>query len=185
MDNYDHIRDLWTTINRHFERDDKSIPTAQKRRANEWLSRHEAILAVAERADGYEEFVLSYIQREQSRLRDGRRQRDRPVCTCENINCPLKLGRLPRQIREADAVDDGIQDFRTGQRHQGEPRVLTEAQEAYAELMTATGEILREAITVLTADDEEPRDDPVTLSSETADALDVDADDLPTEAASA
>lgn len=175
MDNYE-IDSLRREVQNKLGREDKSIDDEQKRRTNEWLDRHREILAQVKKAGGYEQFVLSYIQGEQSRnLRGtGGTLRERPLCTCPPSNCPLKQGRLPREIKEADTVDEGIDRFRSVPYHFGEPIVLSEAQDVYAELMMAADEVYREALVIVSGDGE-PRESPVTLSKQARDALGIDA----------
>jgi len=175
MDNYSQTRRLRRRVDDNFNR--SSIEVKQKRRANDWLDRHRNLLAVVEGVDGYEDFVLSYIQREQSRNAAG--EREERVCTCEPSNCPLKKGKLPREVREAPTVDAGIAAFRTRPFHDGEPVVLTEAKEAYGNLVAAAATIYREATIVLTGDDVEAPDEPIELSTQAEEALGA----LPNEAA--
>lgn len=149
--------------------------------AIEWLGRHRDIRAIAGQVSDYEAFVLSYIQREQARHRsrpddhpyDG--SRDRVVCTCNAHNCPLIKGELPREIGDAADLNDGIREFRQRPRHDGDPLVLTEARQVYAEIKAAVDEVHLQAQRILLnwEDGYELPEENITLDEETRQALDI------------
>lgn len=173
---YPHIETLQERVNSHFQRG--SISGDAKQAANEWLQRHRHIRAVADNSRGYEDFVRSYIQREQSRHErsdsDEPGNRNAPLCTCGPQNCPLKQGTLPEELSTAPTINDGIRQFRERPHHDGYPRVLSEARSVYAEVMVAVEEVLQIAETVLKNYDEDgyrPPEEAIEVDNDTAEAL--------------
>jgi hypothetical protein len=154
---------------------------AAKDAAIEWLGRHRDIRAIAGQVSDYEHFVLSYIQREQARFRASgddhpyQGTRETKVCTCDAHNCPLKKGRLPREIAEADDLNEGIREFRQRPSHNGDPLVLSEARQVYAEVKSAVDEVHLQAQRILLnwSDDYEAPAEDITLGEETRQALDI------------
>jgi len=79
--------------------------------------------------EGYEDFLLTFIAREEDRygadtVDDTHHDsvRDVPLCTCDDLGCELKHGRLPLAVRDADDLGRGIREFK--QEHNGDPLVL-------------------------------------------------------------
>lgn len=78
---------------------------------------------------GYEDFLLTFIARENDRYMASsvdethhESVRDEPLCTCDDLGCELKHGRLPLVVRDADDLGRGIREFKQG--HNGDPLVL-------------------------------------------------------------
>lgn len=110
---------------------------ARKMEVNEYLQECRAPLAAVGDGDAFETFLTTHLNRQYDRYQatgDGDRvaePRDRPLCTCENAFCPLKEGRVPEAVRAAPDLERGIRSY--AQDHTGDPLVLTEAREAYAD----------------------------------------------------
>lgn len=90
---------------------------------------------------GYENHVHDYVNRERDRFRgdaeDVEEKREKLLCTCRDPGCPLKTGNVPRQVSEADSLDDGVLSMKES--HGGRPLVLEEALE---EWLDDIGEVL-------------------------------------------
>lgn len=80
--------------------------------------------------NGYENFLLEYVQKEYQKFTDDKRERSDPLCTCSNSQCDLKVGRVPLDVRNADSVSQGIRMFE--QTHTGRPVVLHDARREWA-----------------------------------------------------
>lgn len=108
------------------------------------------------RDDAYENFALSYLQREESKFRpDGTRpdvpgKRDAKLCHCKDSDCPLKRGELPVAVRNADGIDEGILAFK--REHTGYPRVLDEVSDAWAAKCQLVEDALTAALVALNKD---------------------------------
>lgn len=83
--------------------------------------------------EGYENWLTTFIGREHERERlhrQGARPeatpydtlRKTPLCTCGDLGCDLKKGRLPITIRSSTDIGAGIQEFHRV--HAGDPIVL-------------------------------------------------------------
>lgn len=147
------LEELYDKVNRKFSR--TAIPPAVK----EWAARH--LRAIQPDLDqvlggrvGFQDFLLTYIQREVERFQAEDRDavpydelRETPLCTCRDFQCELKKGRLPKAIRTTRTLRDGIRRFK--QTHTGDPIVLegTEdlpgARQAWAEKRGRVWYVLR------------------------------------------
>lgn len=105
------------------------------------------------RENAYEDFLLAYLQEEREKFKLYKQDapndevlegtpydevREQPVCLCDGRTahrCPLKRGVLPREVRNAADIDDGIRAFRGV--HSGNPIALTDGQDAWAEEVAA------------------------------------------------
>lgn len=93
-------------------------------------------------ADGYLDYLSNYINREYTKLQafdkdrpqdhpyDG--ERTQPMCGCADRYCPLKEGRLPREIRISDNPLEALREFKNS--HPGDPYVLISVSDRYDEL---------------------------------------------------
>lgn len=111
---------------------------------------------------------LRPIDRAKQRLQDGPdayrdllRQRlahDRAagyqVCTCDQLNCRVKQGRLPKRVADAADVDRAIAAFAA--QHPGQPLGLFRGQRAMADLVAEVRDRLRTVYVVLESDRETP-----------------------------
>jgi len=107
-----------------------SIDNELKEWASDQLDAVQADLDLITRGrDGYEDFLLTFVAREEDRYgadtvedthHDG--VREVPLCTCDDLGCELKHGRLPFAVRDAAKLDHGIRAFK--QDHNGDPLVL-------------------------------------------------------------
>lgn len=136
--------------------------------ANWKLTQIRPKLQRVKRETAYEDFLLRHLESEREKFRlyrqDGEREeildgtpydelREEPVCTCNgkrSHQCPLKRGILPREVREAGDLDEGIRQFAAN--HDGNPVVLYDAQDAFESLVGAVEKELRELLSVLTLD---------------------------------
>ena len=117
----DTILDLTESIVARFE--NPAISTALKDWANEEVYALQPELdLVLQGDDGYEDFLLDEIQREvekyQARSVDSApydELRERPLCTCDDLGCSLKRGKIPSAIRHADSLTLGIRRFKQSQ----------------------------------------------------------------------
>jgi hypothetical protein len=66
--------------------------------------------------------------------------RDKPLCTCPDPYCDLKMGELPIELQQAADFETGVSDFR--QDHRGSPKVLDEADQAYIDRITSVLDVL-------------------------------------------
>lgn len=96
----------------------------------------------------YEEFILSYLSVQVEEFRSG--ERVDPICTCRDSDCPLKHGRMPREVRRLGSLTDGVRAF--SQRHRGTPLVLEEAREDYLSKRSIVIGTLRRVLAGLTSD---------------------------------
>lgn len=114
--------------------------------------------------DRYRDFLLQELQASRERYQiycaentDERLEaspydevRTEPVCTCSGRyapRCPLKRGELPREIRTADTLAEGIREFRMN--HNGNPLVLTSAQQRWSEEVAEVQTELRKLVSRL------------------------------------
>lgn len=72
--------------------------------------------------DAQEQFLLDYIQREADNP-----ERETPICTCTDLGCKVEDGKLPRDVREADDIREGMKTHQ--QRKFGRVIVFEEARE--------------------------------------------------------
>lgn len=150
---YDAVEESLQKVNRELHKAQPRHEPEDKQRAIEWLRRHRGLRGLARTS--HEEFAIAYIQREQTRTKhppdehphDG--QRDRPLCTCLPSNCPLKQGRLPRELEEAPTLTAGIKSFRARAFHDGEPVVLADARRVYEQSLAAVKEVHDTAYAIL------------------------------------
>jgi len=152
MTGLDAIRRLEKDIHDH--RLDPSVDTRVKLWARARRSEIRSELELVTRPGGYEDFILSYLQREAAKYKaylDGEPaahpyggERTRQLCSCTSSECPLKEERLPRQLDDAESLDRGIVRFRHA--HRGHPLLLDEAREAFAETVTR----VEQALTTIT-----------------------------------
>lgn len=111
---------------------------------------------VLDHDDGYQEFLLEYIQQEAEKDED---DREASVCTCDDFGCKLKRGQLPHVIRDADDMAVGIKEFE--QIHDGTPIVLQEGSAEWSEKRAYCWYVLRELEAHMIAErDEAPDTDP-------------------------
>lgn len=121
------------------------------------------------RENAYKDHLLRYLEAEREKFKlfkqDGETDeileethydelRERPVCTCDGKRahqCPLKRGILPREVRRAEEIDDGIREFRGG--HPGNPIVLEDAQDDWAALVGEVEREMRDLLAILSSDE--------------------------------
>lgn len=110
---------------------DTAVPPETKLWADREMESIQADLDIIQRGDeGFEDFLAAYVAREHERLHyDGdpdrapyETLREVPLCTCRDYGCPLKDGRLPRRIRQADDLHTAIREWTLD--HNGDPLVL-------------------------------------------------------------
>jgi hypothetical protein len=160
---YDAVQESIKKVNRELQKVQPRHDAADKQRAIDWLNRHRGLRALAR--ESHAEFVVAYIQREQTRAsvpvgehpHDG--HRDDPLCTCLASNCPLKQGRLPRELDDAETLSEGIKAFRSRPFHDGEPVVLSEARQVYNQALEASKEVHDTAFQILTHGADAPDED--------------------------
>lgn len=129
-------------------------------RTKEWadqqLSDISRELGIVRRPNGYQDFVLDGILEERSKFRSTEDDlerlpydelRDDPLCTCENSECPIKQGKIPLEIREADDFESGLREFR--QRHPGDPVVLREIRDEWFDLVDRVRSTQRRVLSAL------------------------------------
>lgn len=133
------ISSLSRDITREFRRKGTDLETKQ------WASRQiRAIgtdMELLNKPEGYRDFLLDYINRELTRWRASSPEdleetpydepRSDRLCTCRKEECPIQQGRIPREIRTASSFYRGVREFK--QKHRGDPIVLADAREKWAE----------------------------------------------------
>lgn len=173
------LSSLLEQVNKQFRKPSTSYQTKQY--ANWRIQEIRADFDKATRDNADTDFLLSYIQAECEKFKlsrkDGDKEktleesyydevRENPVCTCDNKlshQCPLKRGILPREVRKADSIDDGIRKFRAN--HNGNPIVLQDAQAEWAELVGRVETELRDILSALSSDEIPPESDWTSSSS--------------------
>jgi len=148
-DRYDTYRRLLLT----------STDPERKREASKHLRRVRPKLRYVLDAQSREEFLLEYLQFEAERYHAGEDDlediaadevRSRSLCTCRDSGCPLKHGKLPVEVQDADSIERGAKEFRQG--HTGDALVFDDAQNALDHLIGYIGEMLDVAIISLRND---------------------------------
>lgn len=139
--------------------------------------------------DGFLEYLSSYVSREHTKLeadRNGEPEhypydetRSRPLCTCSDRYCRLKRGKLPRQIRDADDPKRAMRRF--AHDHDGDPLVLQDARDTYADRCGEVEATYRRII-VCGQHNIHP-DEYDALERETDDETEADADETATQTA--
>lgn len=171
----DRFEALVDQVERQFRRASSNVSYQTKRYANYRLTQITPDLQRITRENAYQDHLLDQIQAEKEKFQLYKRFEDsaaenaeefledeefysefrkKPVCTCNGKHahkCPLKRGRLPREIRMADDIDDGIREFRAV--HNGRPLVLLDAQDDFASLVASVEFDLRDLIAVLATDE--------------------------------
>ncbi len=182
---FDHLESLRDDVDRQFKRSSRAISVTTKYWANRKLTEITPRLRSVTRENAYEDYLLDAVQAEAEKFRhyvefqdaDASRDefldsihydelRERPVCTCTGQHahkCPVKLGKLPREVRVAEDIDDGLREFRAN--HNGRPLVLMDAQDQFAAKVADVERELRSLLSVLTSD-EIPDDEEVPLPSQ-------------------
>lgn len=171
MDRFDGLLDQ---VERQFRRASSEVSLETKLYANKRLTEITADIQKVTRENAYQDYLLDELQAEKEKFQlfvefrqsdvddegeflAGRYHdelRERPVCTCGGKfghRCPLKRGRLPREVRTAQNVDDGIREFKAS--HGGQPLVLLDAQEEFAAFVGEVEQDLRELLAVITTDE--------------------------------
>ncbi|MFW5911652.1 MAG: hypothetical protein ACOCQV_02830 [Halolamina sp.] len=184
----DRFEALLEKVELKFRRSSSHVSYDTKQYANRRLTEIAPSIQEITRENAYQHFLLDEIQAAQERFKhytefresdvkdvdeflDGRYYdtvREEPVCTCRgkrSHNCPLKRGRLPIEVRQADSIDDGIREFKAA--HNGRPLVLLDAQRAFSERVASVEADLRDLLAVLSTD-EIPRDAPEGRDIDTA-----------------
>lgn len=167
------LSSLLEQVNKQFRKPSTSYQTKQY--ANWRIQQIRAEFDKATRENAYIDFLLSYLQAEREKFKLSREEgdpeellkesyydevREDPVCTCDDKlshQCPLKRGILPREVRKADNIDDGVRKFRAN--HNGNPIVLQDAQEEWAELVGRVEQDLRDILSALSSDEIPPGSD--------------------------
>lgn len=110
--------------------------------------------------DGFEDHLLDYIPREVEKWQSDSVDeipyddlRERPICTCDDLGCPLKNARLPEAVRDADDLQQGIKSWK--QEHEGSPEVLIDGVEAWNETRAEVWHTLRRIETYLTPENDD------------------------------
>lgn len=174
----DRFEALTEQVERQFRRASSNVSYRTKQYANYRLTQITPDLQRISRTNAYQDYLIDHIQKEKERFQLYKRYqestvenkeeflekqyydefRENPVCTCGGKHahkCPLKRGKLPREVTEADDIDDGIRQFRSV--HNGRPLVLLDAQDDFASYVGEVEHELRDLIAVL-ATDEIPED---------------------------
>jgi hypothetical protein len=150
------IRQLSEEITRQFRRNggDPDVKTW----ANNTLESIQTDFERIRHTNGYQDFILEYLSGEIERFHADDKTdlentpyeepRTTQLCTCNTGECPLKQGRIPREIKHANSFTSGLREFT--QHHQGDPIVLTEAKTLYFETITQVKSTLRTVVTALT-----------------------------------
>lgn len=152
----DLIDGLVEDIDRHMERGEAGPDAAVRSEVNEAFGDLYGEIVELRGDDAYHDFLLSFVAREVEKFRTPAADhgyddnREDPVCTCNDIQCELKQGRLPVEVRSADDYDRGIRAFR--QDHRGHPRVLDEAQAAWRDKRGRVVTELRDMVVALGTD---------------------------------
>lgn len=156
------------------EFNDKSGSFETQQYANWRLTQMRPKIQRVKRDTAYEDFLLRHLEAEREKFhlsrKDGEEDlldgtpydelRKEPVCTCDSKlshRCPLKRGILPREVNEADDLDEGIRQFAAN--HDGNPVVLYDAQDAFESLVGEVEKELRELLSALTLDTIPPNAD--------------------------
>jgi len=159
------------TLDEAYERiQNRFAATSIESELKEWASDHlDAVQAdldlVTRGREGYEDFLLTFIAREEDRygadtVDDTHHDsvRDVPLCTCDDLGCELKHGRLPLAVRDADDLGRGIREFKQG--HNGDPLVLDHggdprgARQAWSAKRARVWKVLRRLDTYFTQEQE-------------------------------
>jgi hypothetical protein len=138
-----------TAANLYAQFENRGIDAAVRDWGAEVVQQYQSEIDLVVRGDeGYEEFLLEHVQGELRLLRadpedlpDDVEPREKPVCTCGDVGCDLKRGRLPKRVRDADDLQRGIEQFR--REHPGDPLVLTTGREAWSDLRGRVYRVLR------------------------------------------
>lgn len=154
------IDDAAELVYRNF--DNPAIEPAVKEWALDQLQEYQRKIDYVIHGDtGYEDFLLTYVQREVDRydvdaddLPDGVEPREKPLCTCADVGCHLKRGQLPQRIRSAQRLEQGL--LRSRQEHPGEPVVLSDALDEWSEMHGEVFGLIRNVVIYMTEDREEP-----------------------------
>jgi hypothetical protein len=139
-----------------------SIDDDLKRWAAEQLDAVQTDLDLVTRGRlGYEDFLLTFIGREEDRytadtVDDTHHDsvREQPLCTCDDLGCELKRGQLPLAVRDAEDLGRGIREFK--QEHNGDPLVLDHdgdpggARQAWSDKRARVWRVLRRLDTYFT-----------------------------------
>jgi hypothetical protein len=191
------ITDLAKKIQARFW--DTGVPAPVLLWADRQMERIQADLDLVRRGDdGYADFLATHVSREHERYTyDGdpanapyETLRDAPLCTCRDYGCPLKEGRLPRELREADDLQTAIREYTLD--HEGDPVVLDNesddapgARQAWSDKRARVFSVLR-TVELFTAPDrpgdlepptaEDLADNPHVTPAESAGDEDADAD---------
>lgn len=173
----DRFEGLVDQVERQFRRASSNVSYATKAYANRRLTEITPDLQRITRANAYQDFLLDQLQAEKEKFQLYKRfqrsdadsieafledeyydeLRQRPVCTCDGKHahkCPLKRGKLPFEVRNADDIDDGIREFKA--EHNGRPLVLVDAQDKFATHVANVEADLRDLIAVLATDELPP-----------------------------
>jgi len=108
---------------------------------------------LAEKA--HERFALSFLKREHARYKrtiptpEGAEEREERLCLCSG-SCPLKDGELPREIAEADTIEEGILAFQRS--HNAHAPVLDDLSTAWHTLRHTVEDVLTVAVISLRHD---------------------------------
>lgn len=168
-----------TTADRVYRRfHNPNIEQEVKEWANEQLREIQLGLdQVLQFDEGFEDHLLAFIKTEIDRYHVDDVQgspyesaRKRPICTCEDLGCKLKNGRLPHAVVTADSMQQGIKAFK--HEHRGTPLVLLDGAEAWSEKRAEVWSVLRHIETYLVEGQEERPDTAAT----DADGSEVTAD---------
>lgn len=169
----DHLHSLREDVDRQFKRASVNVSVETKQFANHKLRELAPKMRRVTRPGAYEDFLLDRMQAEVEKHRlyndfqDSEKERkafleecdydslrEKPVCTCSGVHghkCPVKLGKLPREVRKSDDLDAGLREFRG--EHSGRPLVLVDAQAQFANLVADVESELRMLLSVLSTDE--------------------------------
>lgn len=102
--------------------------------------------------DGYLDYFSKFLSREHTKYTNSDPLQDtldgerlQPLCLCSDRYCPLKQGRLPRQIRTAKNPKQALRTFADD--HPGEPLVIHDFKDEYREEVVAFGDVHRRVLT--------------------------------------
>ena len=98
----------------------------------------------------YERFLAGYLAEESEK------ERQEPLCHCRNSLCPVLNGDLPKDISNADDVEQGEYEFT--REHRGDPVGLREARQEHRRINTAVMSTLRTVIASLSSNQKQSVD---------------------------
>lgn len=100
-------------------------------------------IATLRETNGQMNFLIQYVDRQTEAFKDPEDDRDEPLCSCYNSECPLKNGKIPVAIQEADSLTAGLIEYR--QQH-AIPYVLHDAQDEWKQMQARVEDRLKRVV---------------------------------------